>query len=232
MEGFYACELSDKTRRLYNRNLQTLNDEIVPSSLSFLSDVDLIIRKLEPYCPNTKRTYLISILSALRHSDKKKYAEYYPHMVSLTNDLRIPTISGKPMSFSDVMEIKNHTLKFLTKPVQTTRDYDKLLDLVILSIFALQPPFKTKDCLDMCVGDGRPSTDGVTFYVDDGDEPIVDELKPVIDLYLEARPKTSSKFLVRHNGQELKTTTDLTRRISKILGTKISIASLRKLKML
>ena len=73
--------LSDSSIQAYLRNLRKLNGDEVFKNFNFLKDVDIIVRRLEGYKENTKRNYLISIVSVLSTSTKptikKLYDKYY-----------------------------------------------------------------------------------------------------------------------------------------------------------
>ena len=64
--------LSESSITVYLRNLRKLNNDVPFSSFSFLSDVESILDKLKDYKENTKRNYLISIVSVLSLFPEKK----------------------------------------------------------------------------------------------------------------------------------------------------------------
>ena len=79
--------LSQSSIKMYIRNLEILNDDNPLKNLSFLKNVEDILKKLEKYKPNTMRNYLISICSALgitKDNNKvinKLYDKYFKYMV-------------------------------------------------------------------------------------------------------------------------------------------------------
>jgi hypothetical protein len=59
--------LTESSMKLYNGNLKKLNNKNVITNIKFLLDTDEIDNKLaEIKTDNTRRTYLISIVSALK----------------------------------------------------------------------------------------------------------------------------------------------------------------------
>ena len=82
-------QLSDSSIQAYLRNLRKLNKNEVFSNFNFLKDVDNIIEKLSPYKENTKRNYLISIVSALSLYNKpliKKLHDKYYNLMMQKNE--------------------------------------------------------------------------------------------------------------------------------------------------
>jgi hypothetical protein len=73
-ELFNCKEITASTLNLYQTKLKILNDYKPIKNLNFLNDIDNIKSKIEKYKPNTRRTYIISIVSILKcltASDKK-----------------------------------------------------------------------------------------------------------------------------------------------------------------
>ena len=74
--------LTESSKKLYDGNLKKLNNKNVITNIKFLLDTDEIDKKLaEVKTDNTRRTYLISIVSALKGRESKKeqatYKYYY-----------------------------------------------------------------------------------------------------------------------------------------------------------
>jgi hypothetical protein len=157
MDEFFSPKLSDNTKSLYRRNLVRLNGDKPFKTLKFLGKTKDILTKLEAMVPNTQRTYLISIVSVARHmEDKKLYDFYYPLMMKINKELSNNTDKSKTqednwMSHDEVLEVQKHLFKVLPKSFAKSADYDKLLDLMILSLYTLTPPRRNTDYLDMLV---------------------------------------------------------------------------------
>ena len=82
---FQDKKLSESSIKTYIRNLEKLNNGPL-KNLNFLKDISAILDKLQGYKENTKRSYLISIVSALGldKSTKQKvklYEDYFELMM-------------------------------------------------------------------------------------------------------------------------------------------------------
>ncbi len=79
-------QLSTYTKQLYNARLRILNDCKKISNLNFLYNIEHILNKLSKYKLNTKRTYIITILSVLKeiaHDNEKiktLYDKYFEEL--------------------------------------------------------------------------------------------------------------------------------------------------------
>jgi hypothetical protein len=252
MDEFFSNTISDKTKSLYRRNLVKLNGDKVFKNLKFLAKTKDILAKLEAMNPNTRRTNLISIVHATKHvGDKKLFDFYTPLMMKLNKDLMDNTKKSDKqeenwMSQDDVLEVQKHLLKVLPKSFAKTMDYEKLLDLMILSLYTLTLPRRNLDYLNMLVTKPPPTGDEPDkhnymwegkFYFNNYKtaktykqqiEDIPDELQKVIDMYMAEHPDVP-EFLVRANGSPLKTSNDITRRLNKIFGRNISSSMLRNI---
>jgi hypothetical protein len=220
MDSFFSDKLSDTTKSLYRRNLVRLNGDKPFKNLKFLAKTKEILTKLEAMVPNTQRTYLISIVSVAKHVEDKK------------------------LYHAEVLEVQKHLLRVLPKSFSKASDYDKLLDVMILSLYTLTPPRRNLDYLKMLVTKPSGDEEDKHNYMWDGNfyfntyktsktykqqvEPIPAELQKVIDLYMKEHPDVP-EFLVRSNGSPLKTSNDITRRLNKIFGRAISSSMLRNI---
>lgn len=250
MDQFFSDKLSDNTKSLYRRNLVRLNNDKPFKNLKFLAKTKDILAKLEKMVANTQRTYLISIVSVAKHmEDNKLYTFYYPYMMEVNKRLSNNTDKSKKqednwLSHDDVLEVQKHLIKVLPKSFAKSADYDKLLDVMILSLYTLIPPRRNLDFLKMLVT--KPSEDEADKhnYMWEGQfffrnyktaktykqqvESIPNELQKVIDMYMAEHPDVP-EFLVRSNGSPLKTSNDITRRLNKIFGRNISSSMLRNI---
>jgi len=155
-------EVSDATATLYIKLLTKLNDKQPFKSLSFLKDKENILKSLESYSDNTKKSYLIAVVSALSiYKDdkpmlKKLYKLYYDDMIALTkeqkeNDNNEKTEKEKDnwMSFEDVEkkleELKKEVDKFKDNKMINTKQYNILLAYMVLSLFVYLPPRRNMD---------------------------------------------------------------------------------------
>lgn len=157
--------LTESSMKLYNGNLKKLNNKNVITNIKFLLDTDEIDNKLaEIKTDNTRRTYLISIVSALKGREGKKeqatYKYYYDMMMNLNKELKNNTNKTEKqinnwISQKDVLEIFDNKKSILdvinNKKKINEYEFNKLLDLVVLSLYVLQPPRRIIDYLDMLI---------------------------------------------------------------------------------
>jgi len=252
MDNLFSDKISENTKSLYRRNLFRLNGDKPFKSLKFLSKTKDILTKLEAMNPNTRRTNIISIVHVAKHvGDKKLFDFYTPLMNQLNKELTNNTKKSEKqeenwITQDEVMEIQKHLVKVLPKSFNKSADYEKLLDLVILSLYTLTPPRRNLDYLKMLVAKPPPIGDepDKNNYMWEGKfyfrnyktkntygekiEDIPDELKKIIDLYMEHHANVP-EFLVRFSGSPLKTSNDITRRLNKIFGRNVSSSMLRNI---
>jgi hypothetical protein len=153
--------LSQSSINLYLRNLKKLNGGNDFSSLTFLKDVNATLEKINDLKDNTKRQYLISIVSSLNSfGDKYKTLanKYYKVMIETAKKISAtPTIEPSEaqkenwMDWKDVLEVYGNLKSGinLTKKKITEAEYNKLLEHLILSLFVLTPPRRNLDYLKM-----------------------------------------------------------------------------------
>lgn len=156
-------DISATSRKLYLYNLTKLNGGKSVSNLKFLSNADLL-DKINEAKPNTRRTYLISVVSALKDRPeakfKKLYAKFYEQLVNLNKELKdntekTPKVKENWVEQGDVKEIQQKLQEIIPK-IQSKKkispeEYDELLRLVVLSLYTLQAPRRNKDYVDMSI---------------------------------------------------------------------------------
>ena len=173
--------LSSSSISLYLRNLKKLSGEDEIKNFNFLKKPDEIIKKLESLKDNTKRGYLISIVSVLNsYGDKyeKLKKQYYKHMLDISNKIKeTPTTELSEtqnknwISWEDVLKKQDDLLKDLDKTVgvkKTISDlqYNKLLKYVVLSLYCELPPRRTQDWLKMHITFNSNTDDKAFNYLD------------------------------------------------------------------
>lgn len=153
--------LSDSSIKVYLRNLKKLNKDEGFKNFNFLKDTDVIQRRLEVYKENTKRNFLISIVSVLSLSEKpvikKIHDKYYNLMMKKNeqinkevnpNDLT-ETQDKNWISWADVKkhysELEKKVDNFYKEKHISDAQYNILLSYVILSLYILQAPRRNKE---------------------------------------------------------------------------------------
>ena len=258
-------DISASSRKLYTFNLTKLNGGKPIKDLKFLGGAD-ILEKLEVLKPNTRRTYLIAIVSALKDRPeakyKKLYTKFYEPLMALNKDLKDNTkktdkVKENWIEQSKVMEIQEDLAKIVPeikdKKKISADEYEKLLHLVILSLYTLQQPRRNKDYVEMMIARKAPD-DKTKNYLDVADwkwifntyttektykqkvTDVPDALKSILEVYIKFHPEAKVikkktfdpvPFLVHHDGKALASSTDMTRLLNKILGKKVGVSMLR-----
>lgn len=74
-EFFKARKLSASSYRAYMQRLRKLNGGIEPTTIDFLEDVESILKSLSSLSNNTQRSYLITVLEALKSTNNYEDAK-------------------------------------------------------------------------------------------------------------------------------------------------------------
>ncbi len=154
--------ITDSTFNLYKKNLERLNDNKEVKNFTFLKNIEAIQQKLEKYSPNTRRSYIISIVSILKLDPKqeKLYKEYYGIMKKMNDDHKEnPNKSDKQkdnwISQDDVKQIYNDlgevVIPLFGKKKLTEQEYDAILNYMILSLYVLDKPRRNADYQKMVI---------------------------------------------------------------------------------
>jgi len=153
--------ISNSSINLYVKNILRLNDNQIPKNFNFLKNSDNILKKIEDKKPNTKRTYIISIVSLLKEDPKfsKTYDKYYTILSDFNKNLKENTTKSEKqkenwINQEEVEKIYQKNKEevdpiFKIKKVNEI-DYDKLLSFLVLSLYTLQQPRRNLDYL-FCV---------------------------------------------------------------------------------
>lgn len=267
-ELFTAKNITESSKKLYLANLTRLNGGPI-KNLKFLNDVAAIQEKLQKYKPNTQRSYIISIVSLLKSlKDKQKkfsklYDSYYAILDTMNKSLKDNTEKTEKeekewIGQEAVKEKFETNMKLLEelkdKKKLTAEEYEKLLHLVVLSLFVLQKPRRNKDYQDAyIVKKYKPELGTDKNYLDlfknefhfnnyktQGTyktqtceaSPM---LREIIDFYLRFHPLKAKlregpiPLLVDEKGEPFTQNNSLTRMLYKIFGSKIGSSMLRKL---
>jgi DNA-binding protein Fis len=154
-------QLSDSSIQAYLRNLRKLNGDEVFKNFNFLKDIEVIQRRLDGYKENTKRNYLISIVSVLSLSDKplikKLHDKYYSLMMKKNEEINkevnpndlTETQEKNWMSWEEVkktyLKLEKDVDSFVKLKNISEQQYNTLLSYTILSLYIHQAPRRNKD---------------------------------------------------------------------------------------
>jgi len=161
-EKYKIKGISESSINLYMKNILRLNDNQVPKNLNFLKDSDTILKKIENKKPNTRRTYIISVVSLLKGDPKYKkiYDKYYKILIEYNKDLKENTSKSDSqkknwITQEEVQKIyqnyKEEVAPILKKKKLDEKEYEMLLSFLILSFYTCQQPRRNLDYLYMVI---------------------------------------------------------------------------------
>ena len=259
--------ITESSKKLYVSNFKRLNDGEPVKNFKFILDIEKIKNKIEHFKPNTQRNYIISItslLNDLKKINEKKYGkiynEYYKLLLDLNSDLKdatakTPSEKENWLSQEEIKNIHTQNLSILNeikgKRNITEGQYNKLLDLVILSLYTLQPPRRNIDYMKMFIvkkydKDANGETDNFldlfnkqfiyNNYKTAGTYKtqkvnINDDLFNIIKTFLKYKKVNGeiNSFLTDYEGEPFIQNNSLTRKLNAIFNQKIGSSMLRKL---
>jgi hypothetical protein len=156
-------DISASSRKLYTFNLTKLNGGKEIKNLNFLSKPE-ILEKLEEMTPNTRRTYIIAIVSSLKDRPeakyKKLYSKFYEHLTAINADLKTNNTKSEKQEANwlpqeEVMKTCSELAEVIpqiqSKKSISPAEYDTLLKAVVLGLYALQKPRRNKDYTDCLI---------------------------------------------------------------------------------
>jgi integrase len=234
--------LSENTIKLYEANLKRLNGGVLPTSPVFLKNTDAVMEKIEKFSMNTKKTYYITIVSYLKDKKvAKKLIKYYTDKMEELNK-----------TFEDHKGEKTETQeKNWMEWDQVLEHYHKLnpatLAHLVLSLFVLQPPRRSKDYFLMKIVPEYSETmdkdinyldwKNMRFYFNNyktkgayGTQTVdvSPELQEVLHNHFPLKKKFTPFFLLQRDGSRLPDN-GITRILNTLFGKKISVSMLRNI---
>jgi hypothetical protein len=155
-DALKSKNITESSLKLYFNNLRRLNGGEFPKSFTFLKNVEETLKKIEHYKANTRRTYLISIVTLLKHDPKNKklYDKYYTildeyNKQGATNNVKSETQKENWITQDEVKKIYDNLTDevkpLLEKKKLTQSEYDNVLSWTVLSLYTLQPPRRNID---------------------------------------------------------------------------------------
>lgn len=267
-EVFKNKAITESSKKLYCSNLKRLNGGLEVKDFKFLTNADKVAETIKDSKPNTQRNYYIvicSVLGELKKNNKKYeklYNTYYKILTTLNVTLKDQTAKTdtekenwlSPEAIQNKLTAKMEILKEINKKRKINKEqYDKLLDLIILGLYTLQPPRRNIDYLNMFVINNAYNAEGhgteknyldlvsknfvLNNYKTAGTYktqivPINDELFNIIKLYIKFRGLKESNipFLVDYEEKPMLESNALTAKLNNIFdGHKIGSSMLRKM---
>ncbi len=175
--------LSESSIKNYIRNLEILNDDKPLKNLNFLKNKEEIMNKILTKKPNTQRSYLIAISSVLKYIDDKKlnkiHEYYYDKMMEMNKTLKEQEAKNEKSETQEknwiTKEEIDEKLKQLEDDVKSfkkdvsEKQYNKVLQMIVLSLYVLQPPRRNADYQYMIVvkNEKGVNEDKINFLVYD-----------------------------------------------------------------
>lgn len=161
-------DLAESSADLYLKLLFNLNGKAPFNNLSFLKKTESLNTIISSYADNTKRNYYSAIINALKDlKDKPSYKKTYKYwsdvMAEKTKEHRDNKDDQKKserqkenwIEWSEVEkkanEMRDDMLSYAGKKNITPRDFDKLMNYLVLSLYVYIPPRRNQDYLDMFV---------------------------------------------------------------------------------
>jgi hypothetical protein len=258
LEQIFDCKnITKSSLNLYMTKLRILNDNKPIKNLNYLYNIDNIKSKIEKYKPNTRRTYIISIVSVLKcltapdkkpvKKLKKLFNDYTTIMNDYNNKLKNQTEITEGTKVLDKDEIENTYNDVKDKALQKNASKQDQQDYLILSLYHLQPPRRNKDYIYMKVVNKYDNDlskdynyyDGSKFYYNvyktrgKYQEQIIEvpkELKIIINNYIKKNNINNDEFLLtdKNNKDLTKNTNSMTNILNRIFKSKVGSSMLRR----
>lgn len=254
----------------YERRLRVLHDGKPIDNLAFLYDYDVILEKLQKYKLTTQRGFIIAIVSVLKDvkTMKSMYDKYSKLLEQYNKELKNNNTKSETqkenwISQEQVYHVYNQ-LHESVEPIMCRKktsmneiDFEKITELIVLSLFVLQPPRRILDYIVMYVVKKLPKdmnkdinyidmSNGIFYfnsYKTSGtyktQEVVVnDRLMSLLNCYLKIHPSklTGSSMiplLCDYGGNPFRSSNQITKILNKIFmrysGKRISINLLRNI---
>ena len=267
-------KIAESTANTYISNLVLLNEKQAFNNLGFLKKRKAeIMEHLTQYSDNTEMNYLSCIVSALStRKEEHLYKTIYKFYQGELNDrlgkrdevdtsVKTETQKENWLTWLEVMErwneLKDEVDKFKGDKSITKRNYETLLNFLVLSLYVLIPPRRNKDYLHMYVllkNDGRPLEPEIKNYLNVADEEMIfncyktakhygtqvekipENLMDVIRIWLKFHPLLNGvsgskprevKLFVSVDGSPVHLDNFITYRLNRIFDRKVASTMLR-----
>lgn len=270
-------KLSQSTANAYLKTMTMLNDKKPFKNLSFLKKSADVLEKIKGYAESTQRSILGAICSVLwsfkdKAGFKKPYEEYHAEMKKrrIAGSEKAAETAGEKtekekeswLTWDDVQkrleELKTAVSEIpwtsTSKAPPSAKQWDTLLQYVILALYTLIPPRRNQDYMKMHVvrnWDKDMPTDRNYYDFNSGKmifnvyktakkhgqyvEEVPKELEAALTTYLVRHPqhpkKTGKMFeyplLVDSEGKPFSAVNSITRVLNKIFGKRVGSSMLR-----
>ena len=250
--------ISESSRKLYQRNLEKLNDEKPVTSLGFLTDVSKIMQTISKYKPTTQRSFIISICTVLKNNNEKLYQTYFEILSKMNSDLKVHVEKTEKqkdnwMGEDEITNIYSKLKKLVPKKIKSKEDYDAILNFMIMSLYVLQAPRRNIDYTLMKIS--SEMSEKKYNYLDLDNKKFIfnnyktqgtylstvvdvpDDLMRVILMYVKVHPESKKlknkkyniHFLSTFYGENIEKSASMTNILNKIFDKKIGSSMLRNM---
>ena len=250
--------ISESSRKLYQRNLEKLNDEKPVTSLGFLTDVSKIMQTISKYKPTTQRSFIISICTVLKNNNEKLYQTYFEILSKMNSDLKVHVEKTEKqkdnwMGEDEITNIYSKLKKLVPKKIKSKEDYDAILNFMIMSLYVLQAPRRNIDYTLMKIS--SEMSDKKYNYLDLNNKKFIfnnyktqgtylstvvdvpDDLMRIILMYVKVHPESKKlknkkyniHFLSTFYGENIEKSASMTNILNKIFDKKIGSSMLRNM---
>ena len=232
MESFIGGSMSDSSKKLYIHNLKRLNNNKEIKDFNYLKKTDDVMTKM-PTNRNTARSYIIAAVNACkgRKGFKKALDFYTKKMEEINIELKDATnkterYKENEMKWSEILDARDKLPK-------------DSIEYVVMCLYTMCAPRRNQDYIMKVQKpqENSNSYDGVNFYFGNYKTkgtynmqvvPVPEDLKRVLNSYLETRPFKSNDLLIKKSGNPF-STKDIQLTINKVLGKKIGCTLLRSI---
>jgi hypothetical protein len=268
----------ESTLKSYESRLKTLNNGKEVDNLAFLYNYDGILEKIQKYKPTTQRNFIIAIVSVLKpikvmksmYDKYSKLLEEYNTELK-TNNYKSETQKDNWIDQDEVVKVyeklyeevypilcnPKDTRSVNPKKNITEKDFNKITQLILLSLFVLNAPRRLLDYLQMVIVKKLPKEiDNDLNYYDitnsnlyfnnyktsstynTQEVDVNDRLQELLKCYVSIHPikltaKNQIYLLCNFDGTKINNVSTLTRILNKIfmnsVGKKISSNLLRNI---
>jgi len=264
-------ETTQSTKDTYQKNIIRLNDNQPLKfdkngnpNYKFLKDYEKVLARIQKLKPNSQRSYLISIVSTLKgvRNYDMVWKFYYDLMMKLAEDLKTNNTKSDTqkenwISQGEVMtiykELEERVLPLLAQKKVTEKEWESILDFVVLSLYVLMAPRRNKDYAAMLYMNSPKELpenykDFNYYNVKDNmfeflnyktkgsyalqEMKVNEELKNILSQYIKLHPLRKNKnfyLLTHYDGSPLSSINAITRILNKIFKRKIGASMLRNI---
>lgn len=250
--------VSDPTIKLYLFQLRQINDGEIENLKKF-EDINYVMDKLKKFKINTQRTKLIAIIAMLKAFDKKDLQDKYSEIVMSINKETNKHSNEKTdkqkenwvtkEEINDIWDaLQSTVINFTNKKQISEKQYNILLQFVVLSLYTLTNPRRNADYMNMVVI--KKITDGLPQNLNYLDlqkkvfifnnyktsktykkqiEHIPADLFNVLKIYLKFKPNDCPYLLCSYDGNKLPHVNSITLILNKVFNKKVGSSLLRNI---